>query len=258
MKKLLKWTALLLLAVVALGLVARNFIIKATAKKVVRQTLGVEMDIGSLNVALFDSDVRIEDLKVYSPEGFGKEPLAEVPLIHVDYEAGSMLKGKPHCTLVELDIHDVEVVRNAAGDLNLSKLKALQKGDGDKPAEGGSPSEEGKPVEMRIDKLVLTLHQVTYTTLDADGSVKSQQVYQTGMDKEVFEDLQSPKEIAQLVALRAAKAVGMKLAVYGIRMGLSRMGDKAMEGLKSMGGGFLEGAKGLLGKLNPFGGDKKD
>ncbi len=256
MKKTLKRAVLGFVAAVVLLLVARNLIIRLGAKAVVHRVLGVDMDIGNLDVGLFRSDLRIEGLVVHNPEGFGKEPLADVPLIHVDYELGSLLSGKPHCTLVELEIHDVQAVQNGAGDWNLMKIKALAEGEkGDKKdEEKKEPEAPSKKLEMQIDKLVLTLGQATYTELDKSGAVESQKVIKIGLDHEVFEDLKSPEEIAQLVGWKVAKAGGLNLAMAWIRDSLK---EKLMGGLKSAGEGITDSIKGLFGKLNPFGGDEK-
>ena len=254
--KILKRTVLWSLVGLVVLLLARNVIIRMGAKAVVHRVLGVEMDIGDLDVGLFKSDLRIEGLKVHNPEGFGKEPLADVPLIHVDYELGSLLSGKPHCTLVELEIRDVQAVRNAAGDWNLMKIKALAEGDKkEEKKEEKEPPAEAKKLEMQIDKLVLTLGQATYTELDKGGAVESQKVIKIDLDHEVFEDLKSPEEIAQLVGWKVAKAGGLNLAMDWIRDSLK---EKLMSGLKSAGEGVMSGIKGFFGKLNPFGGDKKD
>ena len=256
LKRIVLWG---LVGVVAL-LLARNFIIRVGAKHIVHRVLGVEMDIDDVDVGLFKSFIRIEGLKVHNPEGFGKEPLADVPLIHVDYELGSLFSGKPHCTLVELEIRDVQAVQNAAGDWNLMKIKALAEGEKkeDKEKEEKKPEAPSKKLEMQIDKLVLTLGQATYTELDKSGAVDSQKVIKIGLDHDVTEDLKSPEEIAQIVGWKVAKAGGLNLAMAWIRESLK---EKLTSGLKSIGNGITDsitkGAKGLFSKLNPFSKDKK-
>ena len=124
MKRLLRWggfSIVLLVAAVALG---RNALIKHGAKAAVKAALGLEIDIEDLDVGLFTSQVRIQGLRVSNPPGFGDAPLAVIPLIYVDYEAGSLFGPKPHFSEIAVEVSEVSVVKDAGGALNLNRIRA--------------------------------------------------------------------------------------------------------------------------------------
>lgn len=244
---------LALAIVVAALLLGRNLILKAGIPAALKSALGLELSIGRMHVGLFESRIRIEDLRVQNPPGFGTEPLAVVPLIDVDYELGSLLSNRIHCTAIQVEVQEVRVVKDAQGEVNLNHLTAV---GGEKPAEGEkAPSE---PVQMQIDRLTLTVGRVSYTTLKRDGT-ESTKTMEIGLDHEVFENLRSPKEVVRVVILRVLRLSGLEhigVAVDALKSGLSHIGGAGKDlledvgkGLKEGAGKLKEGAGGLLDRL---------
>ena len=239
-KRFLRWAALGFLLLVAAVLLGRNLLIKQGARAALKAALGLALAIDSLDVGLFRSTIRIEGLAVSNPAGFGDAPLARVPLIFVDYDLGSLLGGKPHFRAIEVDVAEVSVVKNAGGELNLNRIRAVASKGGEKPQEAS------KPVEMRIDRLTLTIGKVRYLELDGAGATRKESDFQVGVDHEVFEDLRGPDEVVRLVVLRTVKAAGLKglgLCMENLASaGLEHVKGKGMEALDAVGEGLKNGA----------------
>ncbi len=239
----LKWGGISLAVLLGALLLGRNLLIKQGAKAAVKAAVGLDMDIADLDVGLFASRVRIEGLTVHNPEGFGEAPLAKVPVIYVDYEAGSLLGDKPRFTEIEVNVAEVSVVKNSVGELNLNRIRAIAS-QGPKPSE--KPKETDKKIEMQIDRLTVTVGRVRYLELDASGNIRKELDYSIGVDHEVFEDLRSPEEIVRLVVLRAMGAAGLKglgLSIESLASaGLDHVKGKGMKALESIGEGLKSGA----------------
>ena len=249
LKRLFLWCGIGLVALLVALLLGRNFLIRNGAAVAVKAALGLNLSIDEVQTGLLDTDFRIRNLVVRNPEGFGKEPLAKVPLIYVDYELGSLLAGKLHCTRIEVEVEEISAVENAKGETNLGRLKALTEGDGKKKEESKG---DDKPVEMRIDKLVLTVGRIRHLRLAEDGSVKREKDYKIGLDHEVFEDLTSPMQIVRLVVWRSVKAAGignLGLAMDSLGTGLRGVKGKTMETLQGITKGLKDGAGGLFDKV---------
>ena len=257
-KRVFLWCGIGLAGLLIVLLLGRNLLIQHGAAAAVKAALGLDLSIGEVQTGLLDTDFRIKDLVVRNPPGFGKEPLAKVPLIYVDYELGSLLSGKLHCTKVEVEVEEVSAVENAKGETNLQKIQSLAGGDGKKP--GAKKPEGGKPTEMRIDKLVLTVGRVRHIRLREDGSVRDEKEFKIGLDHEVFENLDGPGQIVRLVVWRALKAAGLSalggLALDSLETGLKNVSGKGLEALQGLGDTLKDGAKGLFDKVKKgVGGD---
>ena len=257
MRRVLKRTAWLFAILLVALLVGRNVWIKHAARAVVKSALGVDLEMAGLDVGLFQSRIRIEGLTVHNPPGFGNDPLALIPLIDVDYALGSLFSGTPHCTAIELDVHELVVVKNAQGEINLNRLKAVMEAGHEKR---NAPAQEpSKPREIQIDRLTLTVDQVRYITLARDGT-PTVKTFPIGLDHEVFENLKRPEDVVTVLVWRVLKASGLQgigVAVDQLRRGLAQIGVQGMDAIegavKAAPVKLKEGAQGLLDALKNLG-----
>ena len=250
MKRFLLRAGLAALALLVILLLAHNLLIKQGARAAVKAALGVEIEIADLDVGMFESRIRIKGLTVHNPEGFGTEPLAVIPLIDVDYELKSLFQRKLHCTAIELNVHELVAVKNARGEINLNRLKAIaEEGREEAPPAPEAPSE---PMEMRIDRLTLTIDQVRYVTLAKDGSASTKTI-PIGLDHEVLSNLAGPGDIVKALVWKGLKAAGLKgigVAMDQLQKTLVRKGAEGMEeAVKSGMDKLKDGSKGLWDKL---------
>ncbi len=200
--------------------------------------LGIPVDIESFDIGLFQSQVKISGLKVYNP-GRGREELfLDVPLIYVDYEARPVLRGKLHCSNVELDIQEIVIVKDEGGS-NIERFyEVLSAGEEKEPgmsAEKGKPAgretqikeTEKKEIDIKIKKLVLSIGHIKIK-----GTEKRERYITLDIDHEEFNDLTGTKEITSAVT----KRILAKASFRGL--------GEAFGPLLSFGGGLGEDIKG--------------
>ncbi|MCK4423476.1 MAG: AsmA family protein [Candidatus Omnitrophica bacterium] len=245
-----------LLIILIVLLACKDILIKQGVKIGVKTALGLEMDIGKLKVGLLSSMIHIEDMKIYNPKGFGPESLADIPLIYVDYDLGSVIRGKIHCPEIEINIKEVAVVKNEQGELNLNEIKSIaDKSAPEQAQEETAPADKKKDdhkkeLEMQIDKLVLTIGQVRFLDYSNEEKPK-ERTMMIGLDHEVFNDLNSIGEIVRVIVLKTVMTAGLKnigLAVDKLSCGL----ESAAGELTEQAGKLKDKTKETLKKLNIF------
>jgi len=158
MKKLLK-VLVIFLAVVAVLLLAKNFIAKIAVEKGVEFATGVKLRVSGLQVGVFKSRVNINNLKLYNPKGFEDKIMIDIPNVYVDYNLPSIIKGKVHLNYIKLNLREFVVVKNKDGKVNLDSLKPVkeQKEEKEKPKEKAA-----KAPEVKIDNLELKIGKVIF------------------------------------------------------------------------------------------------
>ncbi|MBI2191171.1 MAG: hypothetical protein HYU36_04225 [Planctomycetes bacterium] len=242
--------AAILVLFLAAAFFSMNWAVRHGVRTAVRRSLGMEVEIRDLDVRfLRATDIRIEDLTIYNPEGFEGEVLARIPLIYVDYELGSLFKNRVHCTLVELNVEEVAVMKNAAGEVNLNRLAALLEGEESPP---GKSDHTQPPTEVRIDRLVLTFDRVKFKDISG-GEAARERTLRIGLNHEEFEDLSSVEEIVQVVVLKGLVTAGLaNIGVAVERLGsmLKNVRGKGMEALKGVTSAMKEG----VGRIRDKGG----
>lgn len=138
MKFLFRWAfRFLILAIVLLvaALLLKDAVIKSVAESRLRQSLGLEVRIGKMEVGLLTPTVSIEGLRVYNPPEFGGSPFLDIPELHVEYDQNAATRGAARLKLLRLNVAELNVVRNAAGQTNLAGLVlALSRDPGKAPA----------------------------------------------------------------------------------------------------------------------------
>jgi hypothetical protein len=245
------------------GYFLRNAIARSAAETAVTRATGFPLEIGSFDLGLFDSRVEIRDLRLRNPGGFEDPRFLHAPRIVADVEAASVLSDRFHAEEIVLRVKEVVVVRNAAGETNLDRLKAL---GGDGKGEAPPPEEEpaaGKEKEFRwkCDRLRLSLGKVIYLdyTKAKEGKPR-EEVWDLGIDKE-FRNLTSPDQIVRVLVLEVvtnSPVQLLKAGVAGLRAGLEGVADGAGRALKGAGKavqGAVEGIGDALGGL--LGGEEK-
>jgi hypothetical protein len=146
MKTLLRLIVVLLVLAAALYL-GRNYIARQSVEAGVTKMTGFPLNIGSLDLDLFQNRIAVRDLSLLNPSEFKEPVFVEMPELTVDYDAGSMLSGIPHLTSLVLDLKRVVIVRTKTGDSNAMKLKGALGGGGGK-------------VQYKIDALRLKIGTV--------------------------------------------------------------------------------------------------
>ncbi len=143
--KVIKLVALAVLLLLALGLLARNQLIKMEARRLLAEQTGFGLEIGRLKTHLWSSRADLFDVVVRNPPDF-PEPIAfVVQRAHVDIDPWALLRRETHLKAMELEIPRVVIVRNIAGDTNLQRLSGKPpRASGSASSRGGAPAPAGE------------------------------------------------------------------------------------------------------------------
>ncbi len=180
--KLIKW---LLMLVVVLGVVlyfARNIVARRAVEIAAKEMTGFPLEIGSVDIGLFNGTLEVRDLKLMNPPEFHGGTFVILPLVRVDYVTMSFLSRSPHIKELVVDVAEVDLVKNEKGETNATVLqdRASSIGGGKKPADtsggtpsggtpgGGAPKEE-KKTPYRVDLVKVYVGAVIKRTFSSDG-----------------------------------------------------------------------------------------
>ena len=150
--------------------VGRNIIVKFAVEKGVEAATGLPLKIKKLNLGLAKTHIDIQDLKLFSPEGFNNEVMFYAPEIFVDYNLGAIIKGKIHLEDIRLNFDQVVIVTNKQGKTNLEALKPKVKTT--QPAKETEKKKDvgvKKAPKIQIDHLMIKIGKGVYKNYSKEG-----------------------------------------------------------------------------------------
>jgi uncharacterized protein involved in outer membrane biogenesis len=214
MKWIFKWLLRLAFAVVALVVVtvivlllSYNSILRVTMERQIRAQTGMDVEIGSLKIALTSPTVEIQNLKIHNSPGFGSTPFLDIPEIHVEYDRAALARREIHLKLLRFNLGELDIVKNQAGQTNifLSGIKSpVQKSIG-----GGNPMADFKKQSgfdfTGIDMLNVSIGKVKYIDLNNQQNNREQTI---GIDSLVIPNVKSPTDLMGLAADIALRSNG--------------------------------------------------
>ena len=166
MKKFRRWAIGVLagvLVLLAAMVLLRDVILKAVVERSVKEETGLRAEIGELTTTLGSGALRVRNLKLYNSPEFGGKLMASVPELVVDLDAALAADGKLHFRELKLNFAELNVVRNAAGRLNLDGVEKRIRERLHKRRK-----KHGEKFEFEfagIERMELTMGQVSYTDL---------------------------------------------------------------------------------------------
>jgi uncharacterized protein involved in outer membrane biogenesis len=166
MKKFRRWAIGVLAGVVVLLaalILLRDVLLKAVVERSLQEETGLRAVIDELTTTLGSGALRVSGLKLYNPPEFGGRLMASVPELVVDLDATQAADGKLHFHELKLHLAELNVVRNAAGRLNLDGVEKRIRERLHKRRK-----KRGEKFEFEfagIERLQLTVGQVLYTDL---------------------------------------------------------------------------------------------
>ena len=154
MKKLLFRILLGIAVLVIAAVVCRNFIARKAVEIGVKDVTGFPLQIGSVQVGLFSGQLDVHDLKLMNPPEFADARFVDLPLFHVQYELGSLLRLSPHVKEIVVKINEVVIVKNAAGQSNANTIQEKLAPAASSPAQpAAKPAESTKKISYQVDRL---------------------------------------------------------------------------------------------------------
>lgn len=154
MKKLLFRILLVLVVLVFAAVVCRNFIARKAVEIGVKEVTGFPLQIGAVQVGLVSGQLDVHDLKLMNPAEFEDSRFVDLPLFHLQYELGSLLRLAPHVKEIVVNISEVVIVKNAAGQSNANIIQDKLAPSGSSPSQPSSiPAEPTKKISYRVDRM---------------------------------------------------------------------------------------------------------
>ena len=89
----------------------RNIILKFAVEKGVEAATGLQLQIEKFDLGIAETHLGINNLQLLNPSGYPDRVMFEAPEVFVDYNLGSILKGKIHLEEIRLNFDKFVVVR---------------------------------------------------------------------------------------------------------------------------------------------------
>ena len=219
-KKPLMWVGIV--GAVGIGcLLMKNLMARSAIVAGVKAVTGLTLDVGSMDVGLFNTAIGVKDLRLRNPAGFADPYMMEVPEFYVHYDLGAFFKHRVHLESVRLHLKQFTVIKERQGQLNLDALKVVRtsKAGSPKPAE----SAPGQAPEIQVDRLDLKIGSVVFKDYSGGGTPRVQ-TFAVNVDEQ-YEHITNPQTLAALIVSRAlirtsiAKLTGLELNALQSQIG---------------------------------------
>jgi membrane protein implicated in regulation of membrane protease activity len=209
MKKIIIIATIIIIALFIASLI-KDQIIKSAVSVLATQVTGARVDINGFSLGVLKQSVRISGFKMYNPKGFSDGILMDLPKVAVDYDLISLLKGKLHLRLAEVDLKEIALENNKEGKLNVDSLKIAQQQE----AKAAKEKKAAKQMPMQIDVLNLQMGRIVLRDYTA-GKEPSVKVYDINLKKS-YNNITSASQLAALILTEPMKHAGIKGAgIYG-------------------------------------------
>lgn len=242
-------------------IIGRNVVVKTAVERVTRQVTGLDLEIGSMDIGLAGTDLRLERVRLMNPPDFPDAAMLQVPEFYVDYNLGAVLQKKIHLPKLVLNVEEFLLVRNKGGELNINALKTVRKAEGEEPRR---PTGEAEFPEMNIEELHLKIGKVIYKDYSAGGPPRVQE-FNINID-EKYQNITDPRALVNLIVLKALTKTTLSSLtdVRFLQNTLQNTVTGAVGTVTGLTGGTLEktgeviqGTTEGIKKLLPFGGEQK-
>lgn len=241
MKKIV--TLLLVVVVAALGLtLAKNGIAQGAVQGVFRHVTGLDLKIASLNLGLLSGKIDARGIRLHNPSGFTDPVMVDMPVLLVDLEPSSLLKGGVHLEEVELDLREILVVKNRDGKLNIDSLKPA----GSKKATADKPAKKTEAPQSRIDQLRLKIGKVVYKDYSKGGN-PSVQEFPLNLN-ESYSNINNVNALLPLIITKALYSTTLGKLLNFDMSGLVSQLDLSGANLESLGLGKFKDVAGAATK----------
>ncbi len=208
MKKILTYILGVSIIIFAFSLL-RDIAAQAVVTALASQATGAPVRIGRLSMSLMRQTIEIRDLCIYNPVGFPKGILAALPEIQIRYDLFSLLGGRLHLPLVDIELSELGLIRSKEGRLNVDALRAAKEEYKDKGA-----------LPMRLD--IVNLYIGRLVSKDYSLGIPIVKVYEIRINKS-YRDITSVRQLVLLILSEPMKAAGIEGAIIYSAAALSQV-----------------------------------
>jgi uncharacterized protein involved in outer membrane biogenesis len=248
-----------LVVVVVVAFIGLNFAAKSLLAKGIESAVGAPVKVDKFKLDLFNNQVGIYGLVIGNPEGFQESSLATIPEIFVHLNLKALLKKRVHVRELKLNLDEITVEKNAAGQVNLTQIGAVKQQfapkDGtapDKASSEAKTADKGGPaIDVQIDLVDLSLGRARY--VDNSKSEQTVREFALNVKNSTFRDVTDPRQITVQVVLKTLRQVGLNALTPDF--------GQLSAGLEAQAQAKMADAKAAMGDLAqkfkmPFGGSQ--
>ena len=192
-KWLFKWLlrlVLVLAVLVVLVLVLKDSVLRVVAESRLHRQTGMEVKIGKFSSGIFSPVVTIEDLKLYNTAEFGGTLFLEIPELHIELDSFALAQRKLRVTLMRLNLAEVDIVKNEAGQTNVFGIKSKLEPGGTK--KNGLQNALGDFKFDGIDVLNLSLGKARFIDLK---EAKNNREVRVDMQNQIFKNVKTDADL---------------------------------------------------------------
>jgi len=212
--KIIKWLLVLVVVLVVVLYFTRNIVARRAVEVAAKELTGFPLEIGSVDIGLFNGTLEVRDLKLSNPPEFHGGTFVIMPLLKVDYDTMSFLSKSPHIKELVVEVSEVDLVKNEKGETNANVLQDRASSIGgsggtSKSADtsggtpsggtpgGGAPKEEKKAMPYRVDLVKVHVGTVIKRTYSSDGKPSENKINLNTNAK--FENITESTSISKLI-----------------------------------------------------------
>lgn len=212
----MKKRPLVIVAIVTASLVGlvllKNLVAQAALIGGMKALTGLRVSVGGIQVGLLRTSIGIRGVRIANPRGFSDPVMVDLPELYVNYRLLPLLGGRVHLEEVRLHLREVVVEKNAAGQLNLSSVKAVRQAQTE-PAKPAPSS--NKPTPLQIDVLHLQIGKVIYKDYTAGPQPRVQEFIVNVNER--YEHITNPQTLVSVIVVKTlAKTTIARLANFDV------------------------------------------
>ncbi len=209
--KILKWLIFVITALAVIAIVGRNWIAKEVMEQKIRLATGMEPEIGDISFGVLFPKVTLENFKVYNSADFGGTMFLDVPELHIEYDRAALRRHELHITLMRVNLHELDVVKNEDGVTNILPVVASML-----PKKPGGGGREIAPIKgykfTGIDLLNLSIGSVKFVDLKDQ---RRNRMVAIGIENQIYTNVVTTADLSSLSGqlwIRGGRVVGLPVS----------------------------------------------
>jgi hypothetical protein len=206
--KILWWLTFVVIFLAIIVLANRDWIVKQLAERQIRVATGLEPEIGDFSFSVLEPKLTLNNFRLYSTAEFGGALFLDVPELHIEYDHAALRRHELHITLMRVNLHEVDVVKNQAGATNImSAINTMM------PRKSGGGGRTVAPLNgykfTGIDLLNLSVGAAKFVDLKDQ---RRNRMVVIGIENQIYTNVVSPANLpglSELLWRRGGPTVGL-------------------------------------------------
>ena len=235
--KIMMKIILIVFAVLVVFNLVKNGIVQAGIGTVLSKASRVPVKVSGTNMSFMASSLSLRGIRFYNPRNFPEKLMIEIDQVFISLDPWGLFRGQAHLKQVKLNLKEVIVIKNKAGEININAMKPERKGK--------TPAREGKQMQVKIDRLNLSIGRVVYKDY-SQGSEPQIQVFDINIQNREYRNIDNPSAVVSLITFEAltrtslSRLAGMDLSFF------KQDFSQSLDLVTGSAGDVTETAKGIL------------